>query len=303
MAKLDEVKNMKQTLLNTGIFIDNKYLDSYVKLISKQHKIKGYAEWHHIIPVSYYAKLHNLQLGKSGRHKAEVIADADINNKKVLLSYADHCKAHWLLSKCLVAEYAKSSASAFLKMLNVVRDDLTIVRYKAVIFSGLTKQEYKSLQNKISEIKELNPRYWKKEDLDFLAENYKKYSLDELAKKLGRTKNSLRSIAQIKGIDKRRIFWTDERIEQLRHLYLDLDKSALECAKILGVAEATVIKQCRICGFRKAKSWTEEEDKFIIENDSKYTVEELAKILKVSKTTLMGRRWTLGLTKWDRTKK
>ena len=111
---------MKQTLLNTGIFIDNKYLDSYVKLISKQHKIKGYAEWHHIIPVSYYAKLHNLQLGKNGRHKAEVIADADINNKKVLLSYADHCKAHWLLSKCLVAEYAKSSASAFLKMLNVV---------------------------------------------------------------------------------------------------------------------------------------------------------------------------------------
>ena len=35
---------MKQTLLNTGIFIDNKYLDSYVKLISKQRKIKGYAE-------------------------------------------------------------------------------------------------------------------------------------------------------------------------------------------------------------------------------------------------------------------
>lgn len=293
---------MKQTLLNTGIFIDNKYLDSYVKLISKQHKIKGYAEWHHVIPVSYYALVNNLQVSKD-RHKAEALANADKNNKLVLLSYADHCKAHWLLSKCLVAEYAKSSVSAFLKMLDCVRDDLTIVRYKAVIFSGLTKQEYKSLQNKINEIKDLNPRYWKKEDLDFLAENYKKYSLDELAKKLGRTKTSLKSVAQLKGIDRRRIFWTDERIEQLRHLYLDLDNSALECAKILGVAEATVIKQCRICGFKKAKSWTEEEDKFIIENDSKYTVEELAKILKVSKTTLMGRRWTLGLTKWDRTKK
>ena len=35
---------MKQTLLNTGIFIDNKYLDSYIKLISKQQKIRGYAE-------------------------------------------------------------------------------------------------------------------------------------------------------------------------------------------------------------------------------------------------------------------
>ena len=160
-----------------------------------------------------------------------------------------------------------------------------------------------SEEKKITEIKDLNPKYWKKEDLDFLAENYKNYSLDDLAKKLGRTKSSLKNIAQLKGIDRRKIFWTEERIEQLRHLYLDLDKSALECAKILGVAESTVIKQCGICGFKKAKHWTEEEDRFIIENDSKYTVEELAKMLKVSKTTLMGRRWTLGLTKWDRTKK
>lgn len=294
---------MKQTLLNTGIFIDNKYLDSYIKLISKQSKIKGYAEWHHIIPVSYYAKLYNLQSGKSGRHKVEAIADADINNKKVLLSYADHCKAHWLLSKCLVDEYAGASATAFLLMVGVINEDLSISKKDFLIKKGLTRQEYDSLQNKINEAKDLNPRYWKKEDLDFLAENYKRYSLDELAKKLGRTKASLKSVAQLKRIDRRRIFWTNERIEQLRHLYLDLDKSALECAKILGVAEATVIKQCRVCGFKKAKSWTEEEDKFIIDNDSKYTVEELAKILKVSKTTLMGRRWTLGLTKWDRTKK
>ena len=294
---------MKQTLLNTGIFIDNKYLDSYIKLISKQSKIKGYAEWHHIIPVSYYAKLYNLHLKHNQRHQAEAIADADINNKKVLLSFADHCKAHWLLSKCLVDEYAHANAAAFLFMVGLINEDLSISKKDFLIKNGLTRQEYDSLQNKINDAKDLNPKYWKKEDLDFLAENYKKYSLDELAKKLGRTKNSLKNMAQIKGIDRRRIFWTDERIEQLRHLYLDLDNSALECAKILGVAEATVIKQCRICGFKKAKSWTEEEDKFIIENDSKYTVEELAKILKVSKTTLMGRRWTLGLTKWDRTKK
>ena len=294
---------MKQILLNTGIFIDNKYLNSYVKLISKQPKIKGYAEWHHIIPVSYYAKLYNLQSGKSGRHKVEAIADADINNKKVLLSYADHCKAHWLLSKCLVDEYAGANATAFLLMVRVINEDLSISKKDFLIKNGLTRQEYNSIQNKINEAKDLNPRYWKKEDLDFLAENYKKYSLDELAKKLGRTKTSLKNVAQIKGIDRRRVFWTDERIEQLRHLYLDLDKNALECAEILGVAKATVVKQCRVCGFKKAKSWTEEEDKFIIDNDSKYTVEELAKILKVSKTTLMGRRWTLGLTKWDRTKK
>lgn len=294
---------MKQTLLNTGIFIDNKYLDSYIKLISKQHKISGYAEWHHIIPVSYYAKLYNLHPENNQRHKIEAIADADTDNKKVLLSYADHCKAHWLLSKCLIDEYVSANATAFLFMVSSINEDLSISKKDFLIKNGLTKQEYKSLQKKITEIKDLNPKYWKKEDLDFLAENYKNYSLDDLAKKLGRTKSSLKNIAQLKGIDRRKIFWTEERIEQLRHLYLDLDKSALECAKILGVAESTVIKQCGICGFKKAKHWTEEEDRFIIENDSKYTVEELAKILKVSKTTLMGRRWTLGLTKWDRTKK
>ena len=91
-------------------------------------------------------------------------------------------------------------------MVSSINEDLSISKKDFLIKNGLTKQEYKSLQKKITEIKDLNPKYWKKEDLDFLAENYKNYSLDDLAKKLGRTKSSLKNIAQLKGIDRRKIF-------------------------------------------------------------------------------------------------
>lgn len=52
---------LKSKLLQTGVFIDNVHLNSYVSIVEeglyKKHK-KDVTERHHILPVSYRGKTH-----------------------------------------------------------------------------------------------------------------------------------------------------------------------------------------------------------------------------------------------------
>lgn len=81
--------NLKNKLLNTGIVIDNEYLDKYVNIIISNlnlPKIKFKTQNHHIIP-RYYYKYNNI----------------DIDNSKdniINLLYKDHILAHIYLGLC-----------------------------------------------------------------------------------------------------------------------------------------------------------------------------------------------------------
>ena len=76
----------KQDLLDTGYFIDNKYLDAYLQLVSKESLAANYLQIHHILPRQYYKKL-NIKIDNSSKNT-------------VKLSLTDHIKAHWYLSNC-----------------------------------------------------------------------------------------------------------------------------------------------------------------------------------------------------------
>lgn len=101
---------MKQILLNTDLVIDNQYLDEYVELVLNNLdsvKIKGTTQEHHAIPVSSYLPKDDIssitkhKKGASSRNKEFVkIANADPNNKRIHLNYADHIRAHLLLTRC-----------------------------------------------------------------------------------------------------------------------------------------------------------------------------------------------------------
>ena len=81
---------IKQCLLNTGYFVDNQYLDDYIDLIQKPFSLTNYTEDHHVLPVSYYKYKYNCK----DRKEAKILADKDVNNLKIKLSFANHCKAH-----------------------------------------------------------------------------------------------------------------------------------------------------------------------------------------------------------------
>lgn len=54
----------KTQLLNTGYFVDNNYLDSYLELINASKSNQCYQEKHHIINEAYFKKL-NLPVDNS----------------------------------------------------------------------------------------------------------------------------------------------------------------------------------------------------------------------------------------------
>lgn len=80
---------LKDTLLQTGYFEDNEYLDLYIKLVNdniqtKYEKFK--TQLHHSIPCACY--------------KSRSDANKDICNLKVYLLFKDHVLAHYYLCLC-----------------------------------------------------------------------------------------------------------------------------------------------------------------------------------------------------------
>lgn len=120
----------KETLLNTGYFIDNNYLDSYLELISKKYPKKNYMEKHHILPRSYFK-----------------ITKQKIDNSKeniIYLSYYNHILAHYYLSLCTINKLRLANIGAFMMLTEI---DTSI----------LAKSEKKALEEleHIAAIKEL----------------------------------------------------------------------------------------------------------------------------------------------------
>ena len=141
---------MKNLLLKTGYFLDNEWLDKYVELVSKQADI-GYVEKHHFIPVSIYKYLYKCKT----RYEAEKLADKDVNNFLVKLSFIDHCKAHLYLYNCTRAEIKHSNEVAFKTM---VEDKVKIKN------SDLTKDEEQFLINWKNQILVGSNWYWSEQE-------------------------------------------------------------------------------------------------------------------------------------------
>lgn len=97
----------KQKLLRTGFFVDNEFLDEYVKLVAsrkdEQTTIGSYSEKHHIIPRCIF------------KHMGKAVDNSELNIVK--LSFSDHVNAHYLLAKCCVPKVLHDLSGAVTKML------------------------------------------------------------------------------------------------------------------------------------------------------------------------------------------
>ena len=93
----------KEQLLASKSFLDNEYLDKYLRLISQkalQERKKYSMQKHHIIPRAYY-KYFNLKIDNS-------------KENLVLLNYADHVLAHYYLTFCIIEPLKGKAATAFM---------------------------------------------------------------------------------------------------------------------------------------------------------------------------------------------
>lgn len=226
----------KQEFLQTGYFIDNKYLDQYLELIEKPFYFTTEYEEHHIIPVSYYKIVHKCKT----RKEAEKIAD----NRKVKLTIADHCTAHWLLYKCTRGLLKELNGKAFIRMTGkkilkaltkteytkLLKNKQQVIqqiggwkiselvwlqnnysKYTAVYCASKLHKSVSAVENRLYRLNLKKRSYsaktqrnWEEQDLKFLIDNYKKLTTAELAKQLNRTEDSISTKIQVLKIASKR---------------------------------------------------------------------------------------------------
>lgn len=147
---------LKNILLQNypNVFLDNKYLDEYCKLITNNLKTKVEAfktQNHHFIPVNVYKILNNL----TDRRDSERLANLDPNNFKVSLLYKDHVLAHYYLSMCTTDRISYANAIALYRVLgnsNYIKDPN--YSEERTILENLDKwqQVYQDMMKKRSEL-------------------------------------------------------------------------------------------------------------------------------------------------------
>ena len=198
------IKNvLKQKLLNTGLFLDNEYLDEYINLVLSNNITIGYTEKHHILQRNYFKKS-GLPLDNSP-------------DNLITLSYCDHCKAHWLLYFC---------TTGYLKKANEASIRYIVEMYKVLTGKDRNKFEFNDydfqlLQSYMTSIvNDENSRYWTEAEVAYLKKNYCGYLTGpKSAKYLNKPINLVNEKARLLGLSKNCPDWTEAEIEILYKYY------------------------------------------------------------------------------------
>ena len=194
---------LKQKLLNTGLFLDNEYLDEYINLVLNNNITIGYTEKHHILQRNYFKK--------SG-----LPVDSSPDNI-ITLSYCDHCKAHWLLYFC---------TTGYLKKANEASIRYIVEMYKVLTGKDRNKFEFNDsdfqlLQSYMTSIvNDENSRYWTEAEVDYLKKNYCGYGTGpKCAKYLNKPIKLVNEKARLLGLSNNCPDWTEAEMEILYKYY------------------------------------------------------------------------------------
>ena len=198
------IKNvLKQKLLNTGLFLDNEYLDEYINLVLSNNITIGYTEKHHILQRNYFKK-NGLPLDNSP-------------DNLITLSYCDHCKAHWLLYFC-TTDYLKKANEASIRYIVEMYKVLTGKDRNKFEFNDYDFQLLQSYMTSI--VNDENSRYWTEAEVDYLKKNYCGYGTGpKCAKYLNKPINLVNEKARLLGLSKNCPDWTEAEIETLYKYY------------------------------------------------------------------------------------
>lgn len=284
---------LKDYLLSLGFFIDNNYLDQYVELMDKPFSNSAYSELHHQVPVYCYKKLFNLK----NRYSATKKADSDANNKLVRLSFADHIKAHWLLSKC---SCVKENECTVLYMIGKILDNTNIKRTNnSIIENGFTQEEFLEINKLKEELIDSSDYYWNEEDICWLKTNYSSYSRRYCAEYLNKTEASIHRQCKTLGLKKTSNKWTKEEDTWLQTNY---NKYNLDfCVDYLGRSYNAIISRLRkfniplhekcsrakmINKIKQRHNWTKEEEVWLLKSYSTLGINGCAAFLNVSQAAI-----------------
>ena len=247
---------LKETLLATKCFVDNEYLVQYLNLVNSS---EAGTELHHILPRSYFKDLG--------------ISVDNSEQNLVRLSFADHCKAHWLLYYCTTGKLKKASQASFVLMTKAF---LKINSMTDPINYNLLQQKWEEFKNDSS------TDFFSAEEEQFIIQNYDKLSHKQLALKLNRTVHSICQKATTLGLRTRQLNWWTE--EEVQFLIKNNDKLTVkQLAEQLGKTFSGVMGKRRELGLTKNLkdyAWTQEDEQWLLENYAKLGRKKCAEILR-----------------------
>jgi hypothetical protein len=146
------------------------------------------------------------------------------------------------------------------------------------------------------------PKKWSEEDFIKLRELWtdKKYSIDEVAEKLGKTRAATHFQAWKMGLRRPQVwrFWTDEETKYLKKNYKK--KSYQVMANELGMTRFAVLQKANRLGLKVKRSprpWTEEEDDYIRQHYRKIPSREIAETLNRPLDSIINRAGPLGISR------
>ena len=245
----------KEELLSTGHFIDNSYLDDYVILVNST-ATTTYTERHHILPRAYYDLL-GLDTDNS-------------DSNLVRLSFADHCKAHWLLYFCTTDKLQYASQTAFVIMVNGLTKRL----------KDYTEEDFIAIQNMKNQLLADSDTFWSAEEDEFLKQHFLEFTDEELASKLNRTEIAIRARRSYYGLQ--RVKMSDFTEEELNYITTNYYRKEIkEIAAALNRSVGSITAKGIRLGLKKWKAdpWTKEELEFLYENSSTMSTAEIAAAL------------------------
>ena len=193
---------LRENLLQTMLFIENGFFEDYLDLVLEKQNLQevGYTEKHHILPRAYYEHEH-------------IPVDSSQTNL-ITLSYADHCKAHYLLYFCTLGYLKNANANA----VHYIHKMLLKLSERAVLTP--TQADFDLLQSYMDKIiDDPYSRYWSAHELSIL----KQYYGVEGAKVSKRFKNKTRATCLHKasslGLSAPTTAWSDQELAILNQYY------------------------------------------------------------------------------------
>lgn len=256
------MQKLKEKLLNTGHFVDNDYLDKYIELVNNESDAAKYLEQHHILPRAYY-NLEELEIDNS-------------ENNLVALSFADHCKAHWLLYYCTVDRLQYASQTAFVIMVNGLSKHI----------KEYTEADFIALQEMKNQLLEDSDTFWSVGDDNFLKQHFLEFTDAELACKLNRTEIAVqtrRSYLQLQ-----RFKMSDFTANELNYIIANYhQKEIKEIAANLNRTVGSIAQKCYRLGLKKkADLWSKEELNFLHVNAAIMSLTDISNALGRSKSAI-----------------
>ena len=233
---------LREKLLATNLFIENHYFEQYLDLVfgldRKSISEVSYTEKHHILPRAYYEHNH-------------IPLDSSPDNL-IILSYADHCKAHYLMYFCTLDYLKRANEHA----VHYIQKMVLRLSANAVLKPDLP--EYTLLQTYMDEIiEDPDSRYWSISEIEIL----KKYYEIEGAKVYKRFKNKSRSTCQHKanslGLFAPKAAWSEAELGILKQYYPSEGSKVYK--RIPPRTEQACIGMARKLQLNHSRKWEPEE--------------------------------------------